>query len=63
MQFVPDKPQLLRRLIDQSRNFVFDFCDARVSRSAVPVATSTENGRRLASILASRSVGGGIPLD
>jgi hypothetical protein len=58
MQLAPSKPQLVRRLIDHSRNFVFDLCDARVSRSAVPFAASTENGRRLARMLASRSVGG-----
>ncbi len=50
--------QLLRRLIDHSSNFVFDLCAARISHSAVPLATSTENGQRLARMLASRSVGG-----
>jgi hypothetical protein len=40
MQFPPSQPQLVRRLIDQLGNFVFDLCDARVSRSAVPVAAS-----------------------
>ena len=44
MQFPPSKPQLVRRLIDQPGNFVYDLCDARVSRSAVPVVASNENG-------------------
>ena len=37
-------------------NFAFDLCDARGSRSVVPVAPSTENGRRLARMLASRCI-------
>ena len=56
MQFAPSKPQLVRRPIDQPGNFVFELGRARVSRSVVPVVTSTENGRRPARILASRSV-------
>jgi hypothetical protein len=56
MQLAPSKPQLVRRLIDQSGNFVFELGHAQVSRSVVPVAASTENGRRPARILASRSV-------
>ena len=56
MQFPPGKPQLVRRPIDQSGNFIFELSYARVTRSVVPVAASTENGRRLARILASRSV-------
>ncbi len=58
MQFPPSKPQLVRRPIDQPGNFVCDLCDAWVSRSAVPGDASTENRRRLARMLASRSVGG-----
>ena len=56
MQLAPSKPQLVRRLIDQSGNFVFELGHAHVSRSVVPVAASTENGRRPARILGSRSV-------
>jgi hypothetical protein len=56
MQLAPSKPQLVRRPIDQSGDFAFELGRARVSRSVVPVATPTENGRRPARILASRSV-------
>jgi len=56
MQFAPSKPQLVRRPIDQPGNFVFELGRARVTRSVVPVAAATENGRRPVRILASRSV-------
>jgi hypothetical protein len=55
MQFAPSKSQLVRRPIDQAGNFVFELGRARVTRSVVPVAASTENGRRPVRILASRS--------
>jgi hypothetical protein len=56
MQLAPSKPQLVRRSIDQSGNFAFDLGHIRVSRSVISVAASTERGRRLARVLASRSV-------
>ena len=57
MQCPPDMPQLLCRPIDQSGNLAIKLGHVRVSRSVLPAAVWTEDGRRLASrVLASRSV-------
>src|SRR5689334_8952553 len=56
MQCPPRAPQLLGRLTDQSGNLAFKVGHVRASRTVVPAATSTGNGRRLARVLASRSV-------
>ena len=54
MQLAPGKPQLLCRSIEQAGDFGFDIAQARLSCSVVAVAAATGNGRRPASVLASR---------
>ena len=56
MQCPPGTPQLLCRPIAQSRDFVIKLGQVRVSQSVLPAAVWTEDGRRLARVLASRSV-------
>src|ERR1700730_12043943 len=56
MQCPPRTPQLLCRLTNQSGNLAFKVGQVRASQTVVPVATSTGNGRRLARVLASRSI-------
>jgi hypothetical protein len=56
MQLAPGKPQIVRRLGDQSGSLAFGLCDVRVSRSVVPAATAAGNRRRPARGLASRGV-------
>jgi hypothetical protein len=56
MQCPPGTPQLLCRPIDQSRDFAIKLGQVRVSQSVLPAAVWTEDGRRLARVLASRSV-------
>jgi hypothetical protein len=55
IELQPSKPQIGRRLINQSGNLLLDRGIVR-TRSVVPVTASTGNGRRPASALASRSV-------
>jgi hypothetical protein len=57
MQPAPSQPQIVRRLIDQLGNFNFNLGQALPFGSALPVAAPTQNRRRPASFLASRSVG------
>src|SRR5262249_11910435 len=56
MQLAPGKPQLLGRSIEQAGNFGFDIAQARLSSVVVPLAASAENGRRRATVLASRRI-------
>jgi len=56
MQCPPGPPQILCRLTNQSGNLAFKVGQVRASQTVVPVATSTGNGRRLARVLASRSI-------
>ena len=56
MQSLPRTSQLLCRLTTQSGNLAFKVGQVRASQTVVPVATSTGNGRRLARVLASRSI-------
>jgi hypothetical protein len=56
MQCPPDMPQLRGRPIDQSGNLAIKLGQVRVSQSVLPAAVWTETGRRLARVLASRSV-------
>jgi hypothetical protein len=56
MQLAPGKPQIVRRLGDQSGNLAFGLCDVQVSRLVVSVAAAAGNRRRPARALASRSV-------
>jgi hypothetical protein len=56
MQYPPDTPQLLCRPIDQSRDFAIKLGQVRASQSVLPAAVWTEDQRRLARALASRSV-------
>jgi hypothetical protein len=56
MQCPPDMPQLLCRPMDQSGNLAIKFGQVRVSQSVFPATVWTETGRRLARVLASRSV-------
>src|SRR5215475_7452997 len=56
MQCPPDMPQLLCRPIDQSGNLAIKLRQVRVSPSVLPAAVRSEDGRRLARVLASRSV-------
>ena len=56
MQCPPGTPQLLCRPIDQSGNLAIKLVQVRVSQSVLPAAVWTEDGRRLARVLASRSV-------
>jgi len=55
IQRPPGTPQLGCHLIDQSGKFVIKLRQVRVSR-VLPAAVWTENGRRLARLLASQSV-------
>jgi hypothetical protein len=55
MQCPPDMPQLLCRAINQSGDLAIKL-QVRVSQSILPAAVWTEDGRRLARVLASRSV-------
>jgi hypothetical protein len=56
MQCPPDMPQLLCRPIDQSGNLAIKLGQVRVSQSVLPATVWTEDGRRLARVLASRSI-------
>ena len=56
MQCPPGTPQLLCRPIDQSRDFTIKLGQVRVLQSAFPATVWTETGRRLARVLASRSI-------
>src|SRR6202045_3479917 len=56
MQCLPRTPQLLCRLTNQSGDLAFKVGQVRASQTVVPVASSTGNGRRLASMLASRRI-------
>jgi hypothetical protein len=56
VQCPPDMPQLLCRPIDQSGNLTIELGQARVSPSVLPAAVWTETGRRLARVLARRSI-------
>jgi hypothetical protein len=58
MQCPPGTPQLPCRPIDQSGDFAIKLDQAQVSQSVFPAAVWTEAGRRLARVLASRSVVG-----
>jgi hypothetical protein len=49
-------PQLLCRPIDQPGDFAIKLGQVRVSQSVLPATVWTETGRRLARVLASRSV-------
>jgi hypothetical protein len=55
-QCPPDMPQLLCRPIDQSRDFAIKLGQVQFSQSVVPADVWTETGRRLARVLASRSI-------
>jgi hypothetical protein len=56
MQLAPGKPQLLCRSIEQAGDFGFDIAQARLSCAVVAVAAPTRNGRRSASVPASRRI-------
>jgi len=56
MQSPPGTPQLLCRPVDQSGNLAIKLGQVRVSQSVLPAAVWTEDGRRLARVLASRSI-------
>src|SRR6516165_9466486 len=56
MQLAPGESQLLCRSIEQAGDFGFDIVQARLSCSVVAVAAPTGNGRRPASIPASRRI-------
>jgi hypothetical protein len=56
IQCPPDMLQLLCRPIDQSGNLAIKLGQVRVSQSVLPAAVWTEIGRRLARVLASRSI-------
>jgi hypothetical protein len=56
MQCPPGTPQLLCRPIHQSRDFAIKLGQVQFSQSVLPAAVWTEDGRRLARVLASRSV-------
>ena len=56
MQCPPDMPQLMGRPIGQSGNLAIKLGQVRVSQSVLPAAVGTEDGRRLAGVLASRTV-------
>jgi hypothetical protein len=56
MQCPPGTPQLLCRPIDQSGNLAIKLGQVRVSQSVLPAAVWAEDERRLARVLASRSV-------
>ena len=55
-KLTPSKPQLRCRSIEQARDFGFDLSQARISCALIPVAPSTGNERRPASVLASRRI-------
>ena len=56
MQCPPGTPQLLCRPIDQSGNLAIKLGSVRILKAILPAAVWTEDGRRLARVLASRSV-------
>ena len=56
MQCPPGTPKLLCRPIDQSGNLAIKLGQVQFSQSGLPADVWTENGRRLARVLASRSV-------
>src|SRR6516165_4727685 len=56
MQLTPGKPQFVRRPIHQFGNLAVDLGDVRPARPISPLAASSGNERRLARVLASRSV-------
>src|SRR4029077_14196123 len=56
MQCPPGTPQLRCRPINQPRNLVINLGQARVLHSVFPATVWTEPGRRLARVLASRSI-------
>jgi hypothetical protein len=56
MQFPPRTPQLLRRPIDQPGYFAVKLGQIRASQMVLPGVVWTETGRRLARVLASRSI-------
>jgi hypothetical protein len=56
MQCPPDMPQLLCRPIDQTGNLAIKLGQVKVLQSVLPEVVWTEDGRRLATVLASRSV-------
>ena len=56
MQSPPGKPQFVRRPIHQFGNLAVDLGDVRPARPISPLAASSGNERRLARVLASRSV-------
>jgi hypothetical protein len=58
MQFAPCHPQFACRSIEQAGNFGFDIGQTSLSRSFVARAAAIGNGRRPASVLASRRVVG-----
>ena len=55
-KLTPSKPQLRCRSFEQARDFGFDLAQARLSCALIPVATSTGNELRPASVLASRRI-------
>ena len=58
MPLVPEMPQLLCRSIEQAGDFDFNIAKLRPSYLRVAVAAPTGNGRRPASVLASRRIVG-----
>src|SRR6266404_3756763 len=56
MQCPPGTPQLRCRPINQPRNLVIKLGQVRVLQSVFPTTVWTEIGRRLARVLASRSI-------
>ena len=56
MQCPPGPPQILCRLTNQSGNLAIKLGQVQFSQSGLPADVWTENGRRLARVLASRSV-------
>jgi hypothetical protein len=56
MHSPPSQPQIVCRLLDQFGDFGFNLGQARLSCSLVATGAWSENGRRPASALASRSV-------
>jgi hypothetical protein len=57
MQLAPGNPKILRRPIGQAGNLALDLGEVRPARPIVPIAVPVVNRRRLANMLASRSVG------
>ena len=56
MQCPPGKPQLLGRAIDQPGNFTINLGQVLVAKPVLSGAVCTETGKRLAIVLASRSI-------